>query len=235
MAALAGAADPVFFGLVNAGVPLTSVGIGTWIVLTSLLAGKPFGILLAVGVARWVGLHRLHRPPGVTWRDMLVLAVTAGVGFTIALCSLRRRRSRAGGCSVKPRWARSSASARRRWPSSWRGASRLGASVERHCPEPRECREDQVDAVRRPQRPHHLPGVAVTLADTRNRSGGSARWEQAGDDDRHARAALADTSGKECGCRAGTAIFVTTPDVDYFVRGTADPVRRLDADAVQTT
>jgi NhaA family Na+:H+ antiporter len=70
------------FGLVNAGVPLTGVGVGTWIVLAALLAGKPFGILLSVAAAQWVGLHR---PPGVSWRDMLVLGVTAGIGFTIAM------------------------------------------------------------------------------------------------------------------------------------------------------
>jgi NhaA family Na+:H+ antiporter len=71
-----------FFGLVNAGVPLTSVGVGTWVVLGALLAGKPLGILLFTGGAAWAGLHR---PEGVTWRDLVVVGVAASIGFTVSL------------------------------------------------------------------------------------------------------------------------------------------------------
>lgn len=71
-----------FFGLVNAGVPLTSVGVGTWVVLAALLGGKPLGILLFTGGAAWAGLHR---PSRVSWRDTLVVGVAAAIGFTVSL------------------------------------------------------------------------------------------------------------------------------------------------------
>jgi NhaA family Na+:H+ antiporter len=71
-----------FFGLVNAGVPLTSVGAGTWIVLTALLVGKPIGIGLSTLASVAIGLRVPH---GVNWREMLVVGVAAGIGFTVAL------------------------------------------------------------------------------------------------------------------------------------------------------
>lgn len=71
-----------FFGLVNAGVPLTSVGTGTWLVLTALLAGKPIGIGLFTLASVAFGLRVPH---GVNWREMLVAGVAAGIGFTVAL------------------------------------------------------------------------------------------------------------------------------------------------------
>ena len=71
-----------FFGLVNAGVPMTSIGVGSWVVLASLLGGKPLGILLFTGSAALAGLHR---PSGVTWRDMVVVGVAAAIGFTVSL------------------------------------------------------------------------------------------------------------------------------------------------------
>lgn len=71
-----------FFGLVNAGVPLTSMGTGTWIVLIALLVGKPVGIGLFTLGAVAAGLRV---PEGVKWREMLVVGVAAGIGFTVAL------------------------------------------------------------------------------------------------------------------------------------------------------
>lgn len=71
-----------FFGLVNAGVPLASVGPGTWIVLSALVAGKPLGILLFTAGATWIGLRR---PAGVSWRAMTVVGIAAGIGFTVSL------------------------------------------------------------------------------------------------------------------------------------------------------
>ena len=71
-----------FFGLVNAGVPFTSVGAGTWVVLTAILVGKPIGILSATALG---GAAGLHRPAGVTWRDLFVLGMVAAIGFTVAL------------------------------------------------------------------------------------------------------------------------------------------------------
>ena len=71
-----------FFGLVNAGVELTRAGIGTWIVLTAILVGKPIGIVSAAALCVSAGLHR---PRGVSWRDLIVVGVIAGIGFTVAL------------------------------------------------------------------------------------------------------------------------------------------------------
>ena len=71
-----------FFSLVNAGVELTSVGVGTWTVLAAILLGKPIGIVAATGCAVALGLRR---PDGVTWRDLTVLGMIAGIGFTVAL------------------------------------------------------------------------------------------------------------------------------------------------------
>jgi NhaA family Na+:H+ antiporter len=71
-----------FFGLVNAGVPISASGEGTWVVLSAILLGKPIGIVLltALCVARG-----LHKPAGVTWPDMIVVGIIAGIGFTVAL------------------------------------------------------------------------------------------------------------------------------------------------------
>jgi NhaA family Na+:H+ antiporter len=70
------------FGLVNAGVPLAAVGVGTWIVVVSLLFGKPIGILIFTWLAeRW----GFHRATGLTWRDLTVVGVLAGIGFTVSL------------------------------------------------------------------------------------------------------------------------------------------------------
>ena len=70
------------FGLVNAGVRFDRVGAGTWIVLSSLLIGKPIGIYLAVVLAR---ATLAVVPPALSYRDLLVLGCTAGIGFTVAL------------------------------------------------------------------------------------------------------------------------------------------------------
>ncbi len=71
-----------FFGLVNAGVTFTSAGIGTWFVLIAILIGKPAGILGATALTTVAGLRM---PKGVTWRDVTVVGILAGIGFTVAL------------------------------------------------------------------------------------------------------------------------------------------------------
>jgi Na+:H+ antiporter, NhaA family len=71
-----------FFGLVNAGVEVTSVGAGTWIVLAAILLGKPIGIVSCTALCVAAGLQR---PSGVTWRDLTVVGVVAAIGFTVAL------------------------------------------------------------------------------------------------------------------------------------------------------
>jgi NhaA family Na+:H+ antiporter len=71
-----------FFGLVNAGVMFEAVGAGTWIVLVSLLAGKPLGILTFTYLSVKAGLRA---PGGLTYLHTAVVGVTAGIGFTVAL------------------------------------------------------------------------------------------------------------------------------------------------------
>jgi NhaA family Na+:H+ antiporter len=71
-----------FFGLANAGVAFSSIGSGTWIVAISLLVGKPLGIVLMTALAVWVGLRR---PGGLSYVDVAVVGMAAGIGFTVAL------------------------------------------------------------------------------------------------------------------------------------------------------
>jgi len=70
------------FGLVNAGVPFSAVGEVTWMVLGSLLIGKPVGI---VGFALLAGVFGFTRAKGLTFPSLVVLGITAGIGFTVAL------------------------------------------------------------------------------------------------------------------------------------------------------
>ena len=70
------------FGLVNAGVPLASVGPATWAVVIAMMVGKPVGIGLATAVGR---LARLELADGITWRDIVVVGTVSGIGFTVAL------------------------------------------------------------------------------------------------------------------------------------------------------
>ncbi len=70
------------FGLVNAGVPLHDSGPGTWAVLVAILAGKPIGIGLSVGLAVAAGFRL---PQHLARRDVIVVGCCAGIGFTVAL------------------------------------------------------------------------------------------------------------------------------------------------------
>jgi NhaA family Na+:H+ antiporter len=72
-----------FFGAVNAGVPLSDVGPGTWAVLGAIIVGKPLGILAVVTPAVAVGGLRL--PARMSWSDLMVVSVAASIGFTVAL------------------------------------------------------------------------------------------------------------------------------------------------------
>jgi NhaA family Na+:H+ antiporter len=71
-----------FFGLVNAGVTLSSVGTGSWIVFFSLLFGKPIGIVGTTFLSVRLGLRA---PGGLSYRHAIVMGVAAGIGFTVAL------------------------------------------------------------------------------------------------------------------------------------------------------
>ena len=71
-----------FFGFVNAGVTIGNAGAGTWFVLAAIIVGKPVGIFAATIVTTLAGLHR---PTGMSWRDVIVVGILAGIGFTVAL------------------------------------------------------------------------------------------------------------------------------------------------------
>lgn len=71
------------FGLVNAGVVMSSLGTGTWLVLAGLLIGKPAGITLLTLFAE-KGL-KLEKPAGMDYRHIVTLGMVAGIGFTVAL------------------------------------------------------------------------------------------------------------------------------------------------------
>jgi Na+:H+ antiporter, NhaA family len=72
----------LLFGLTNAGVEFSSIGPGSWMVLSSLIVGKPLGIVVftLIGVAAG-----LRAPGGLRARNILLLGITAGIGFTVAL------------------------------------------------------------------------------------------------------------------------------------------------------
>ena len=71
------------FGLANAGVVLSSLGTGTWLVLAGLLVGKPLGITLMTLLAeKGMGLEK---PAGMDYRHIVSLGMVAGIGFTVAL------------------------------------------------------------------------------------------------------------------------------------------------------
>ncbi len=71
------------FGLLNAGVLLSSSGVATWAVIGGLLIGKPLGIVL-FGMIAAKGLG-FGFPKGMTWKDLVVLSCAAAIGFTVAL------------------------------------------------------------------------------------------------------------------------------------------------------
>ena len=71
-----------FFGLANAGVPLSGVGAPTWLVLAALVLGKPLGI---VGMTLLGELAGLRRAADLDMRSLVVVGVAAAIGFTVAL------------------------------------------------------------------------------------------------------------------------------------------------------
>jgi NhaA family Na+:H+ antiporter len=70
------------FGFVNAGVPFSAVGAVTWIIMASLILGKPVGIVVMTLLAERLGLRRAS---GLDYRSLVTLGVAAGIGFTVAL------------------------------------------------------------------------------------------------------------------------------------------------------
>jgi NhaA family Na+:H+ antiporter len=70
------------FGLANAGVLFQEIGPGTYYVLVALLVGKPLGIVAFAIGATFLGM-RLPDRLGI--RDLVVVGMTAAIGFTVAL------------------------------------------------------------------------------------------------------------------------------------------------------
>jgi NhaA family Na+:H+ antiporter len=71
-----------FFGLVNAGVPVGALELGTWGLPIAVIVGKPLGVLIGSVAARLAGLHL---PQQVGWRELTVIGFTAAIGFTVGL------------------------------------------------------------------------------------------------------------------------------------------------------
>lgn len=72
-----------FFGLLNAGVELSSISEPTWLVLAGLIIGKPLGVLLFGWFA--AGPLRLGLPAGMRVIDLFVIGCVAAIGFTVSL------------------------------------------------------------------------------------------------------------------------------------------------------
>jgi NhaA family Na+:H+ antiporter len=70
------------FGLVNAGVPLGALEPGTVGVAVAAVTGRPLGLLAAAGLALAAGLHL---PPGIGWRQLIVMGLATAIGFSVGL------------------------------------------------------------------------------------------------------------------------------------------------------
>jgi Na+:H+ antiporter, NhaA family len=70
------------FGLANAGVVFSQAGPATWLVLAALLLGKSIGIFTFGTIAEKLGFPL---PKGVHQKELFVLGIIAGIGFTVAL------------------------------------------------------------------------------------------------------------------------------------------------------
>ncbi len=71
------------FGLFNAGVVFNAIGPATYLVLIGLLLGKPLGIWICGMFTAKV--LKFGLPEGIDGKVMLVIGITAGIGFTVAL------------------------------------------------------------------------------------------------------------------------------------------------------
>ncbi|OEF99343.1 sodium:proton antiporter [Vulcanibacillus modesticaldus] len=70
------------FGLANAGVEFSEVGVLTWIVFISLLLGKTLGIFSMGFLAEKLGFPL---PNGMGKKELILAGVIAGLGLTVAL------------------------------------------------------------------------------------------------------------------------------------------------------
>lgn len=74
------------FGLTAGGIDLAAFGPETVQMLAGLWLGKPLGGLCAVLLA--LALFRPGLPQGMRWRDLLLVVLLTGMGFTLPLLSL---------------------------------------------------------------------------------------------------------------------------------------------------
>lgn len=73
----------LLFGLLNAGVTFEAIGPATWLVLSGLLIGKPFGILLFGWLA--AKPFNLGLPEGMRLVDLINVGCVSAIGFTVSL------------------------------------------------------------------------------------------------------------------------------------------------------
>lgn len=74
------------FGLTRGGVDLAALSPTTGSVLGALWLGKPFGVMCGAILALRFGGFAL--PPGVRLRDILIVALISGMGFTVPVLAL---------------------------------------------------------------------------------------------------------------------------------------------------
>lgn len=70
------------FGLANAGVVFSAMGDATWAVLIGLVVGKTLGISILSGVGHLLGFKL---PDGMDFKSLVLAAVIAALGLTVAL------------------------------------------------------------------------------------------------------------------------------------------------------
>ena len=70
------------FGLCNAGVEFSAIGVITAIVFLSLLIGKTAGVVGFAALAKALGFPF---PAGVGARELLIVGIISGIGLTVAL------------------------------------------------------------------------------------------------------------------------------------------------------
>ena len=70
------------FGLANAGVVFSGIGVATWLVLVSLFVGKTLGISALGFLAKALGFPL---PERVGAKELVMIGIIAGIGLTVAL------------------------------------------------------------------------------------------------------------------------------------------------------
>jgi NhaA family Na+:H+ antiporter len=74
------------FGLTRGGIDLGALAPTTGIVLAALWIGKPVGLM--AGVLSVAAATRMPLPAGLSLRDLVVLSLIAGIGFTVPVLAI---------------------------------------------------------------------------------------------------------------------------------------------------